>query len=58
MSLFALRRKVMSFIEDEARSCSIDLGHISIEYVYRIWRGQVPLNEIKSALKFQNLRLK
>ena len=40
-----------SFIEDEARSCSMDFGCITPEYVYRMWGGKVPLNEIESGLK-------
>ena len=37
------------FMESEARSCSMDFGCITPEYVYRMWGGQVPLNEIEKA---------
>lgn len=34
----------------------MDFGCITPEYVYRFWSGQVPLNEIEAALKFQDPR--
>ena len=43
--------KLKEFMENEARSCSMDFGCITPEYVYRMWGGQVPLNEIEEALK-------
>ena len=39
------------FIESEARSCSIDSGCITPEYVYRMWGGTVNMDEISIALK-------
>lgn len=44
------------YMENEARSCSMDFGCVTPEYVYRSWGGQVPLNEIEQALKFQDPR--
>ena len=44
------------FIEQEARSCSMNFGCVTPLYFYRMWGGQVPLNEIESALKFQDPR--
>ena len=38
------------FMEDEARSCSMDFGGITSLYVYRMWNGAVPLDEIESAM--------
>lgn len=38
-------------MEAEARSCSMDFGCITPEYVYRMWGGMVPLEEIKEAMK-------
>ena len=38
-------------MEAEARSCSMDLGCITPEYVYRMWGGTVPLEDIAVALK-------
>jgi len=43
--------RIREFMENEARSCSMDLGCITPLYVYRMWGGQVPLNEIEEALK-------
>ncbi len=38
--------RLYSFIENEARSCSMDYGCITPLYVYRMWGGQVPLKDI------------
>ena len=43
--------RLKEFMEHEARSCSMDLGCITPLYVYRMWGGKVPLNEIEEALK-------
>ena len=43
-------KRLQEFIENEARSCSMDFGCVTPEYVYRMWGGQVPLNEIESAM--------
>lgn len=51
-----LKERLQSFIENEGKSCSMDFGCITPEYVYRSWGGQVPLNEIEEALKFQDPR--
>lgn len=39
------------FIENEARSCSMDFGCITPEYVYRCWGGAVAIDDIERALK-------
>lgn len=39
------------FLEHEARSCSMDFGCITPEYVYRMWGGSVPLEDIEAAMK-------
>ena len=39
------------FIENEARSCSMDFGCITPQYVYRMWGGSVSLEEIEAAFK-------
>ena len=41
-----------SFIESEARSCSMDFGCVTPLYVYRMWGGAVALEEIETAMKF------
>lgn len=51
-----LKERLQEFIENEARSCSMDFGCFTPEYVYRSWGGKEPLNEIEAALKFQDPR--
>ena len=46
--------RLKSFIESEARSCSMDFGCITPKYVYRMWGGKVPLEDIVDALKELN----
>lgn len=46
-----IRLKLKTFIENEARSCSMEPGLVTPEYVYRMWGGRVPLNEIEEAMK-------
>ena len=42
--------RISEFMENEARSCSMDFGCVTPEYVYRMWGGSVPLEDIKSAM--------
>ena len=42
--------KLSQFIEDEARSCSMEPSLITPEYVFRMWGGTVSLDKIKVAL--------
>lgn len=42
--------RLEQFIESEARSCSMELAGITPEYVFRMWGGQVPMEEIEEAL--------
>ncbi len=51
MSQTDLMNRLQEFMENEARSCSMDYGCITPEYVYRMWGGAVPLSEIKEALE-------
>ena len=46
-----LEEKIRQFLEDEARSCSMDFGCVTPEYVYRMWGGSVAIDEIKEGLK-------
>lgn len=39
------------FLENEARSCSMDFGCVTPQYVYRMWGGSVALEEIEAGLK-------
>lgn len=43
--------KLKDFIENEAKSCSMDYGCITPLYVYRMWGGTVSLEEIEAAFK-------
>ncbi len=45
------------FMENEARSCSMDFGCITPLYVYRMWGGKYPIEEIESALAIVRERL-
>jgi hypothetical protein len=38
------------FMENEARSCSMDFGCVTPEYVYRMWGGSVAIEEIANAM--------
>lgn len=39
--------RLKSFIENETRSCSMDFGAISPEYVFRMWGKTVSIEDIK-----------
>ena len=43
--------KLKAFMENEARSCSMDFGCITPEYVQRMWGGRYSLGEIQEALR-------
>lgn len=43
--------RLREFIENEGRSCSMDLAGITPEYVSRMWGGTVALEEISEALE-------
>jgi len=43
--------RLQEFIENEARSCSMDFGCITPEYVYRSWGGKVSIDEIAGAME-------
>lgn len=42
--------RLRTFIESEARSCSMDPGCITPEYVWRMWGGKTSLEEITEAM--------
>ena len=45
-----LRSLLTQFIENEMRSCSMDYGCITPEYVQRAWGGRVVIEEITQGL--------
>ena len=42
--------RLREFLEDEARSCSMDFGCETPEYVFRSWGGSVAIDEIATGL--------
>lgn len=43
--------RLLEFMENEARSCSMDFGCITPLYVYRMWGGTVAIDDIQWGLK-------
>ena len=43
--------RLKSFVENETRSCSMDFGVISPEYVFRLWGGTVSIEDIREGFK-------
>ena len=48
--LSSLCSLLSQFIENEMRSCSMDIGGITPLYVYRMWGGSVAIEEIEKGL--------
>lgn len=42
--------RLREFLDDEARSCSMDSGCVTPEYIQRMWGGTVVIEDIKNAL--------
>ena len=42
--------RLKEFIESEGKSCSMDIGGITPEYVYRMWGGKFSMEEIENGL--------
>lgn len=40
------------FMENEARSCSMDFACVTPLYVYRMWGGMVTIEDIAEAMHF------
>lgn len=43
--------RLKTFLENEARSCSMDYGCVTPIYVYRMLGGQYSIQEIENGLK-------
>lgn len=43
--------RLKDFIENEGKSCSMDIAGIPPEYVYRMWGGKFSIEEIKNGLR-------
>lgn len=46
-----LRSLLTQFIENEMRSCSMDVGGITPRYVQRAWGGRVAIEDIEAAFE-------
>lgn len=46
----SLVERLKEFLEQEARSCSMDFGCVTPLYVYRMWGGSVAIEEIADAI--------
>ena len=42
--------RLQEFLDNEARSCSMDFGCITPLYVYRMWGGAIPMEDIENGL--------
>lgn len=42
--------RLKEFLDNEARSCSMDYGCVTQLYVYRMWGGSVAIDEIAKAM--------
>lgn len=48
---YEIVNRLQEFLDNEARSCSMDFGCVTPQYVYRMWGGMVILEEIEAGLK-------
>ena len=46
-----LKERLREFIENEMRSCSMDVGGITPKYVQRAWGGRVAIEDVEAAFK-------
>lgn len=49
--------RLHALMVNETRSCSMDFGCVTPEYVYRMWGGQVPFETIEEAFRVHGSRL-
>lgn len=48
---YEIVNRLQVFLDNEARSCSMDFGRVTPQYVYRMWGGSVALEDIEAELK-------
>ncbi len=48
---YEIVNRLQEFLDNEARSCSMDFGCVTPQYVYRMWGRTVALEEIEAGLK-------
>ena len=46
-----LLSRIKEFMENEARSCSMDFGCVTPLYIFRMWGGQFSMEDIENGLK-------
>jgi hypothetical protein len=46
----SLEERLQSFMECEGKSCSFDPELITPEYVYRMWGGAIPMEDIENGM--------
>ena len=51
MTEISLVDRLRELIDDEARSCSMDYGCITPQYIHRLWGGTVAIEEIVNGFK-------
>jgi hypothetical protein len=49
---YEIVNRLQEFLDNEARSCSMDFGCVTPLYVYRMWGGAVAYDEIENALNY------
>ena len=42
--------RLKEFLDNEAKSCSMDYGCVTPLYVYRMWGGTVSIEDIETAM--------
>ena len=47
-----ITERLKEFLDNEARSGSMDYGCVTPLYVYRAWGGAIAIEEIESALNY------
>ena len=47
-----IHQRLKRFLDDEAKSCSMDYGCVTPLYVYRAFGGTMPIDQIESALSY------
>ena len=50
----AITIRLKEFMEYEARSCSMDFGCVTPDYVYRMWGSCVAIDVIEAAMRNTN----
>ena len=48
---YEIVNRLQEFLDNEARSCSMDYGCVTPQYVYRMWGRTVALEEVETGLK-------